>query len=71
MGNTLRGSPRAWLLGSLPVLDLKAVPGDGDPGLVVGRDREGVPGTDIYTLSQSGTTYVGTRRTYYVNQFVV
>jgi len=29
------------------VLDLETAPGDGDPGLVAGRDSEGVPGMDI------------------------
>jgi len=71
VGNALRGSLRARELDGLLIIDLETAPGDGDPGLVVGRDSEGVPGMDIYTMIQSGTEYMRTRRTYYVNQLVV
>jgi len=35
------------------MLDLETVPGDGDPGLVAGRDSEGVPGMDVTLTSSS------------------
>lgn len=52
VGNTLRGSLPARPPDNLPALDLETAPGDGDPGLVAGRDSEGVPGMDIYPKVQ-------------------
>ena len=43
----------------------------GDPGLVAGRESEGVPGMDICPTSQPGVKYIETRWTYYVNQLIV
>lgn len=51
VGNALRGSLRARELDGLLILDLEVAPGDGDPGLVAGRDNEGVPGMDIWAMS--------------------
>jgi len=70
VGNALRGSLRALWLDDLLILDLKTAPGDGDPGLVTGRDSEGVPGTDIYAMSQSEIARMRLR-TYYVDQLVI
>lgn len=52
-------------------MDLETAPGDGEPGLVAGRDSEGVPGMDICAIGQPVMKYIETRCTYYVNQLVI
>jgi hypothetical protein len=47
VGNALRGSLPARPVDDLLTLDFETNPGDGDPGLVAGRDGEGEPGIDI------------------------
>lgn len=52
-------------------MDLETAPGDGEPGLVAGRDIEGVPGMDICTICQPVMKYIETRCAYYVNQLLI
>lgn len=48
-------------------MDLEAPPGDGDPGLVAGRESGGVPGMDICAAGQPEIKYIETGCTYYID----
>ena len=52
-------------------MDLETPPGDGDPGLVAGRDSEGVPGMDICAVGQPRIKYIETGYTYHIYQLVI